>query len=158
MVILKVKKYIDYVVSKLLEFNDTTPKDFIDRRKEEERANAMKSALRQNVFNGIQVRISTHAGSQAKVRRSDLEVKDWNIILDRITKDLKDKNLPKADYLFYSKSYEQGVVAGWDTEKLSIITALPKNRFNRKPGTEFVMVENDGLVAGEWILIYEEID
>jgi hypothetical protein len=156
----RIKNYFEYVVS-LLEFNDTTTDDLITKQKEIERSNAMKSALRQNVFNGIQVRISTHAASQAKVRRSDLEVKDWNIILDRITKYIKSKDLFSesdiGDYLFYSKSYEEGVICGWDTKRLIIITSLPKGRFNKKPDTDLVMVEDVSMFNG-WMLIYEEID
>lgn len=153
---MKIKNYFDYVVS-LLEFNDTTSIEYIERQKELERKNALKSALRQNIFNGIEVRISTHAASQAKVRRSDLENFDWNLILDRITKKIKDHNLTASDYLFYSKSYEEGIIVSWDETRLVIVTILPKGRYNTKPGTTISIVEDLSGPCDKWVVFFEEI-
>jgi hypothetical protein len=113
---------------------------------ERERQNALKSSLKKNMHNGIQIRISTHAASQAKVRRSDLTPDDWSVILDRVTARIKSDKLAHGDYLFYSKSYEEGLILNWNGVRGMIITVLPKSRQNTKPGTIKQLIEEAGRI------------
>lgn len=90
---------------------------------------------------GITVRPSIHSAAQAFDRRPDLEQQDWEAIHTRVVD--KVKNLESGDYLFFSKSYQQAYVTEFIKHKglLKIITVLPKNRGNPKPGTSKFFVE-----------------
>tara|TARA_Y100001951_G_scaffold104787_1_gene117752 strand:- start:3118 stop:3558 length:441 start_codon:yes stop_codon:yes gene_type:complete len=128
--------------SELLEYvtgGSRSPKKY---DKSEEAENAKKSALQATYSSGMKIAVSTHAGSQAKVRRSDLEPNDWRTYLKRATKALKGK--PEGDYLIYSKQLEQGVVMAFypNNKLLRLITVLPKGKGFAKAGTEKVMVES----------------
>lgn len=136
------KTYLEHVTDKL-QLNEDDPKEIpksaLDAEKEEERKNALKSNIKKMMFGNIFVNISTHAASQAVVRRSDLEPKDWEIILKRIVNNIKQRK--NGYYLYFSKSYEQGIIVYWNLTILSVITVLPKGRSNPKPGTDKIMIE-----------------
>lgn len=109
--------------------------------KSEEAENAVKSSLQSTYSSGMRVVVSVHAGSQALVRRPDMEPKDWRVYLKRATKALK--GLDMGDYIIQSKEFDQAVVMGYYPKKklVRLITTLPKGRGNPKPGTEKIMVE-----------------
>ena len=109
--------------------------------KSQEAENAVKSSLQSTYSSGMRVVVSVHAGSQALVRRPDMEPKDWRVYLKRATKALK--SLDMGDYIIHSKEFDQAVVMGYYPKKklVRLITTLPKGRSNPKPGTEKVMVE-----------------
>lgn len=150
---LNLKSYLKWVTEKLSLTESDERVSQRETEKEIERQNALKSALKQNVYNKIPVRISTHAASQAKVRRSDLERNDWDIILDRVTKKISE--LPNGEYLVYSKSYEEGIVIDWNSYRVLIMTVLPKARQNPKPGTIKTFVESEQKFSSNQILMVD---
>lgn len=149
--------YINYVKESLRLSEDDSkeiPKSELDKEKELERQNALKANLRNIMIGNIFISITTHAASQAVVRRSDLEPSDWGTILRRAMADLKNRG--NGYYLYYSKSYEQGIIVYWNRSAVSILTILPKGRGNPKPGTEKIMIEHYGLELGFTNVINEE--
>jgi len=137
-------KYIEYVTKMLrsvLQEDDPKeiPKSNLDKEKEAERQNALKSNVKNIQIGTVFVSITTHAASQAVVRRSDLEPKDWEIIFKRCINDIKNRG--NGYYLYYSKSYEQGIIVFWNHSTIAVITILPKGRANPKPGTDKIIIE-----------------
>lgn len=134
--------YIEYVRAQLNEGDSKeVPKSELEKEKEIERQNALKTNLRSIMISSIFVSITTHAASQAVVRRSDLESSDWNIIAKRMVADIIYRG--NGYYLYYSKSYEQGIIVYWNKTTIAILTILPKGRGNPKSGTEKIIIEYD---------------
>lgn len=87
-----------------------------------------------------------HTKTQSELRHKDLTSDDWKDLHSKVEDHLH--TIPKTEkkdgeYLFYSKSKDIGYVAhvNHKERKVHVITVLPKNRSNPKPGTSKVLVE-----------------
>ena len=135
------------------------PRDVSARSKDEEREIAAISSFNKKLsFRGWTFNPTIHASAQAHDRRSDYTLNHWKQLHLRVWEkvdELATKNGKSGDYLFYSKSLEQGYVAAVDFRKkeIRIVTVLPKGRNKAKDGTTFKMME--GL---EEFIILEEFE
>lgn len=71
-----------------------------------------------------------------------IDVDGFMQLIKKIRAKLKD--IPeRGEFLFYSKSLGQGLVAAWDAfkNKLTFITFLPAERHQSKTGTEEIQLE-----------------
>ena len=114
--------------------------------KEEERANAEKSAINQKHTEGEWTFVPTiHASSQAFLRRGRLTAKDWKKIHANVIERIESFTRPikTGYYVFYSKSYNQVYVVDLnaDNKRIRIITVLPQGRSRPQDGTTRIMVE-----------------
>jgi len=78
-------------------------------------------------------------------RRPDMEVDDWKKLHRRVADYLqKSTKKQSGEYLFYSKSLQQGYVAvvAYNTKTVKIITVLPRGRSNPDSNTTKIIVEN----------------
>ena len=88
---------------------------------------------------------SIHAAARSYERRPDMEVDDWKKLHRRVADYLqKSTKKQSGEYLFYSKSLQQGYVAvvAYNTKTVKIITVLPRGRSNPDSNTTKIIVEN----------------
>lgn len=125
------------------------------RTKDEEMAVAVQSAIyKKTQYQGYDIVPSVHAAAQAFDRRPDFTFDDWKKI-HRSAIDVFNKNKVDGDYIFFSKSLDQGYVANMSgrSKTMRIITVLPKGRKNPMPGTKQVMVESKLIDIIETIIL-----
>lgn len=91
------------------------------------------------IINNVQVKFTGHSLERHNERTDFLHEEDWKIILARITLDVMAR--PKGYYLYFSKSYNQGVVLFWDQRNIFIVTILPKGNKFAKSDTKLAIVE-----------------
>lgn len=89
---------------------------------------------------------ANHTRARANLRHPDMKAEDWKDLHKRVENHLN--SIPKSEkkngeHLFYSKSKNIGYVAhvNHDSKTVHIMTVLPKNKSNPKPGTEKTLVE-----------------
>lgn len=113
------------------------------RTKDDEKSNAEASKFKYFKNRGWEIDPSIHAASQAKDRRPEMSEDDWKKLHRSVIAAIPKK--ANGDYLFYSKSQQQGYVASVSAKKkrIRIITVLPKKRSNAKPGTNRLVVESE---------------
>lgn len=128
-----------------LDFLSESMQQSAKRSKEDEVSIAKQSPIFQKTsYQGWSFDVSVHAAAQAYDRRPDLEFDDWKKLhRNAVTGLMKDKSAKTGDYIFFSKSLDQGYVAHVDVKRkaFKIITVLPKGRKNPMPGTSVLMVE-----------------
>ena len=92
------------------------------------------------VIDGIPVKFTSHSLERHGERTHVLSQSDWEIILNRVVKDIKLKL--SGYYLYFSKSYNQGVVLFWDKKNIFIVTILPKGNKFAKSDTKLAIIES----------------
>lgn len=112
-----------------------------DYNKDDERQNARNSSIN-FVFKvqGWEIQPTIHAASQQSIRRPDLDQEDWKRLHRNVIHGAP-KNIKTGEYLFFSRSFDQGYVAAYNRKRLRIVTVLPKGRGNPKDGTTKILVE-----------------
>ena len=88
---------------------------------------------------------SIHSAAQAYDRRPGFEEDDWKSLHRKVVKHLNQERMKKnGDYLFYSKSMQQGYVCmvSYSNKMIKLITVIPKGRSRPKDRTTKVVVEN----------------
>lgn len=113
--------------------------------KDDEKANAKNAAIN-FVFkvNGWEFSPSIHAASQQYIRRPDMSQDDWKRMHRNVIHGAP-KGMKNGEYLFFSKSFDQGYVVVYNNRKVRIVTVLPKSKGHAKDGTTKVIVESIGL-------------
>lgn len=114
--------------------------------KYEEKQLAEKSSLNKKLmFRDWLINPTIHACAQAHLRRPDFDINDWKIIHSRMMAYIiNNVGQIKGDYVFFSKSLNQGYVVEIINSKkrINIVTVLPKGRSQPKNNTEKVIIEN----------------
>jgi hypothetical protein len=134
-------------------FQSGRPKN--TRSKSEEMEIAKQSPIyKKATYNGWKIDVSVHAAAQAFDRRPDFEYDDWMKLHQRAI-DSFSKNKVDGEYIYFSKSLDQGYVVAMSgrAKSMRIITVLPKGRSNPKPGTKQMMVEGVEIEILETIFV-----
>lgn len=92
------------------------------------------------VIGGVHVKFTTHSLERHGERTHSLNQEDWVVILQRVVDDIKAKSA--GYYLYFSKSFNQGVVIYWDNKSIFVITILPKGNRFAKNDTKLVIIES----------------
>jgi hypothetical protein len=90
--------------------------------------------------NGLPIKFTGHSLDRHNDRTDSLSELDWKTILTRIVNNISDKG--EAYYLYFSKSYNQGIVLFWDQRQIFIVTILPKGNKLAKSDTKLAIIES----------------
>ena len=122
-----------------------------------EKQQAEKSKLQSQQVGAWKVVVTNHAGSQAFLRADRMLPMHWSKILSSMIK-YTDANIDRHfSYLFYSKSYKQGMVTEVipKRKQVNIITVLPPRAQEVMGNTPTESVIIEGVVATP---LFVEID
>lgn len=109
---------------------------------------SVKEAGLPSEVDGVDYNYSSHFFDRIG-ERGKITIDQLKSIMSNVRKKLKDLPI-KGEFLFFSKSAKQGIVAVWDAikSKLSFLTFLPPKEkpedYFAKSGTEKVMIESKG--------------
>jgi hypothetical protein len=110
--------------------------------------------------------IDTKHSAERYLERSNTSVEQIKYLFQKVINYLTKNNSSSKEYLFYSKSLNQGIVIDYrpdgksksEENQVVIITVLPQGKSTAKSGTEKVVVEayKNGMFSQEFInYIYE---
>ena len=107
-------------------------------------AKSAVSTLKNMFINGFNIRAGIHAAAQAYERVKDFTTEHWKKFFTKVIDTIVKRSLNSGEYLFFSRSMNQGSVLAYNKERrtINLITTLPKGRSNPKPGTDKVLVES----------------
>lgn len=137
------KPFTTFIAESWQASRQASPK--FQRSKAEEMEIAKSSPIYKDLnYKGWKVKPTIHAAAQAYDRRPDLEYSKWELMHKRMVDDIESKGRNSGEYLYQSKSLRQAYVVAVDdrAKRINIITVLPKDRNNPKPGTVKVLVES----------------
>lgn len=91
------------------------------------------------------VKPSTHAASQAMLRRPQYQKSDWEDLHKKAVAHVKNNNLQDGEQVFYSRKHRQGYVADVINKNklLKVITVLDPGVSRAKSGTPKHMIESE---------------